>query len=59
VPDITAALQILKGHSMFSTLGMRQGYYALRLDEASRAYTTFLTPTGAYQLLTLPLGSST
>ncbi len=43
---------------MFSTLDMRQGYYALRLDEASRAYTTFLTPKGAYQLLTLPTGAA-
>jgi hypothetical protein len=58
VPDIKAALQQLKGRSMFSTLYMRQGYYALRLNEASKAYTTFLTPKGAYQLLTLPTGAA-
>jgi hypothetical protein len=58
VPDRTEALQQLKGRSMFSTLDMRQGYYALRLDEASRAYTTFLTQKGAYQLLTLPTGAA-
>ena len=58
VPDINAALQNLKGKAMFSTMDMRQGYYALRLDEKSRAYTTFITPCGAYQLLTLPTGAA-
>ena len=58
VPDISAALQHLKGRAMFSTMDMRQGYYALRLDEKSRALTTFLTPKGAYQLLTMPTGAA-
>ncbi len=58
VPDINAALQHLKGKAMFSTMDMRQGYYAMRLDEQSRALTTFLTPKGAYQLLTMPTGAA-
>jgi hypothetical protein len=58
VPDINAALQQLKGRAMFSTLDLRQGYYALRLDEKSRAFSTFITPGGSYQLLTLPTGTA-
>ena len=58
VPDINAALQNFKGKAIFSIMDMRQGYYALRLDEKSRAFTTFITPNGAYQLLTLPTGAA-
>jgi hypothetical protein len=58
MPDISAALQHLKGKAMFTTMDMRQGYYALRLDKKSQALTTFLTPKGAYQLLTMPTGAA-
>jgi hypothetical protein len=58
VPDIGAALQHLKGKAMFSSMDLRQGYYSLRLDEPSRVLTTFLTPNGAYQLLTIPTGTA-
>jgi hypothetical protein len=39
-------------------MDLRYAYLALRIDEASKPLTTFLTPTGAYQWLSLPTGAA-
>ena len=43
---------------MFSSLDMRYAFLALKIDEKSRPLTTFLTPGGAYQWLSLPTGAA-
>jgi dUTPase len=58
VPDIAASLQNLQGKALYSSMDLRYAYLALRIDEASKPLTTFLTPTGAYQWLSLPTGAA-
>ena len=58
LPDITASLQCIQGKAMFSAMDLKYAYMALRLDEKSRPLTTFLTPGGAYQWLSIPTGAA-
>ena len=58
VPDISASLQNLQGKALFSSMDLRYAYLALRIDEQLKPLTTFLTPTGTYQWLSLPTGAA-
>ena len=58
VPDISASLQNLQGKALFSSMDLSYAYLALRIDEQSKPLTTFLTPTGTYQWLSLPTGAA-
>jgi hypothetical protein len=58
VPDITASLQQLQGKSLFSVMDLKYAYLALRINEQSKPLTTFLTPGGAYQWLSIPTGAA-
>ena len=58
IPEINHTLQFLHRKRMFSALDLRQAYLALRIDEASRPLTTFLTPSGSFQWLSLPTGAA-
>jgi len=58
IPEISATLQFLQGKAMYSSLDLKYAYLALRIDEESRPLTTFLTPTGSYQWLSLPTGAA-
>jgi hypothetical protein len=58
VPDISAALQQLQGKTLYSVMDLKYAYLALRIDEESKPLTTFLTPSGAYQWLSIPTGAA-
>jgi Reverse transcriptase (RNA-dependent DNA polymerase)/RNase H-like domain found in reverse transcriptase len=58
IPEITATLQSLQGKAMFTSLDLRYAFMGLKIDEESTALTTFLTPSGSYQWLSLPTGSA-
>jgi hypothetical protein len=52
-------LQFLQGKAMFTSLDLRYAFLGLKLDEESKALTTFLTPTGSFQWECLPMGGAT
>jgi hypothetical protein len=58
VPDIPASLQQLQGKALYSAMDLRYAYLALKIDEPSKSLTTFLTPNGAYQWLSIPTGAA-
>ena len=58
VPDISASLQHLQGKALFSVMDLKYAYLALRICEDSKPLTTFLTPGGAYQWLSIPTGAA-
>ena len=58
IPEINATLQFLKNKALFTSLDLRYAYLALRIDALSRPLTTFLTPTGSFQWLSLPTGAA-
>jgi len=58
VPDINASLQQLQGKALFSVMDLKYAYLALRICEESKPLTTFLTPGGAYQWLSIPTGAA-
>jgi hypothetical protein len=58
VPELSASLQQLQGKAYFSSLDLRYAYLGLRIDEESKPLTTFLTPSGSYQWLSLPTGAA-
>jgi hypothetical protein len=55
VPEMSTTLQFLQGKAFFSSNNLRYEYLGLIIDEASRPLTTFLTPSGSFQCLALPL----
>ncbi len=55
VPDMSATLQFLQGKAFFSSNNLIYEYLGLRIDEASKPITAFLTPSGSFQCLALPL----
>ena len=58
IPEISATLQFLQGKGMFTSIDLRYAFLALKISEESRPLTTFLTPTGSYQWISLPTGST-
>jgi hypothetical protein len=51
-------LQNLQGKALYSAMDLRYAYLALKIDEESKPLTTFLTPNGAYQWLSIPTGAA-
>jgi len=58
IPEISATLQMLQGKAMFTSLDLRYAFMGLRMDEQSSSLTTFLTPSGSYQWISLPTGAA-
>jgi transposase InsO family protein len=58
IPEITATLQTLQNKAMYTSLDLRYAFMGLKIDEESSKLTTFLTPSGSYQWLSLPTGSA-
>lgn len=56
LPKIDELYALLKGAKIFSTLDLRSGYYHIRLSEASKAKTAFVTPFGKHQFEVVPFG---
>lgn len=59
LPNIHDILDSLSGSMYFSHLDLHQGFFQLKLNEQSRPYTAFTTPSGHYQLTRLPMGLKT
>ena len=59
MPEIDDILAKLSKSSMYSTTDMCKGYYAIELDEKSREYSTFCTPTQNYKWNVMPFGLKT
>ncbi|MEG2013588.1 MAG: hypothetical protein RR063_10370 [Anaerovoracaceae bacterium] len=58
IPEINATIQFLQGKALYTSLDLKYAYLSLRIDEESRKLTTFLTPTGSFQWLSLPTGAA-
>ncbi|XP_046596581.1 uncharacterized protein LOC124294616 [Neodiprion lecontei] len=56
LPLIDDILDALQGSEYFTTLDLKNGFFHVWLDEKSRKYTGFVTPTGQYEFLKLPFG---
>ena len=55
-PTLEEITHHFNGATFFSKLDAKNGYWAIRLDEASSKLTTFNTPFGRYRFLRLPFG---
>jgi len=58
IPEINATIQFLQGKALYTSLDLKYAYLSLRIDEESRKLTTFLTPTGSFQWLSIPTGAA-
>jgi hypothetical protein len=58
IPEINATIQFLQGKALYTSLDLKYAYLSLRIDEESKKLTTFLTPTGSFQWLSLPTGAA-
>ena len=59
LPRIDECLDSLGGKTMFmSTLDLMSGYYQVEMEEQSREKTAFITPSGLYEWLRMPMGAS-
>ena len=56
LPNITAALESLKGAGLFSAFDLRSGFFQVELDEPSRHKTAFSTRYGKWEYLRMPMG---
>ena len=56
IPDINNTLQFLSGKALYTSLDLKQAYLSLKVDEASRVLSTFITPTGSYRWTSVPTG---
>lgn len=55
-PVIDDVLERMHGMSVFSTLDLRNGFFHVDVDEASRRFTSFVTPDGQYEFMKTPFG---
>ncbi|XP_041912451.1 uncharacterized protein LOC121677640 [Alosa sapidissima] len=58
LPLVPAALEQLRGASVFSKLDLRSAYNLVRIRPGDEWKTTFITPTGHYEYLVMPYGLS-
>jgi len=56
LPLIEDQLDRLQSMRYFSTLDLRNGFFHVPIDEASRKYTAFIVPDGQYEFLKVPFG---
>lgn len=59
LPLIEDIIDDLQGARVFSTLDLENGFFHVPVDEDSRKYTAFVTPSGQYEFLATPFGLST
>ncbi|KAK3538047.1 hypothetical protein QTP70_027401 [Hemibagrus guttatus] len=56
LPLIPAALEHLRGATVFTKLDLRSAYNLIRIGEGDEWKTAFVTPTGHYEYLVMPYG---
>ncbi|KAK3514007.1 hypothetical protein QTP70_001289 [Hemibagrus guttatus] len=56
LPLVPAALECLRGATVFSKLDLRSAYNLIRIREGDEWKTVFVTPTGHYEYLVMPYG---
>ena len=56
LPRIEECLDCLEGSLWFSTLDLQSGYFQLKVKEADRAKTVFVTKDGLFEFLVMPFG---
>ncbi|GFX01721.1 retrovirus-related Pol polyprotein from transposon 297 [Trichonephila clavipes] len=58
LPIIEEVLDKLGNGKIFTTLDLKNAFFHVDVDEASRKYTAFVTETGQYEFLKVPFGLS-
>ncbi|GFW22550.1 retrovirus-related Pol polyprotein from transposon 297 [Trichonephila clavipes] len=58
LPIIEEVLDKLGNGKIFTTLDLKNAFFHVDVDEASRKYTSFVTETGQYEFLKVPFGLS-
>ncbi len=58
IPEINATIQFLQGKALYTSLDLKYAYLSLKIDQESQKLTTFITPTGSFQWLSLPTGAA-
>ncbi|GFX80955.1 hypothetical protein TNCV_1909481 [Trichonephila clavipes] len=58
LPIIEEVLDKLRNGKIFTTLDLRNAFFHVDVDEASRKYTAFVTETGQYEFSKVPFGLS-
>lgn len=56
LPLIEDQLDLLYDAKIFSTLDLRNGFFHVLVDEASRKYTSFIVPDGQFEFCRVPFG---
>lgn len=57
MPVINEALKDLEDATIFTTLGLKSGYWQVSMEEREKKYTAFSTPDGeTYQFRVMPYG---
>lgn len=56
LPLIEDQLDQLQNAKFFSTLDLKNGFFHVRMNEASIKYTSFIVPDGQYEFLRVPFG---
>lgn len=56
LPLIEDQLDQLRDARVFSTLDLENGFFHVRMDEASIKYTSFIVPDGQFEFLRMPFG---
>jgi len=56
LPLIEDVLDNLENAKLFSTIDLKNGFFHINIEESSRKYTSFVTPSGQYEFLKCPFG---
>lgn len=56
LPRVDDQIDKLYGGIWFTSLDLRSGYYQIPMEESSRRYTSFVTPSGQYEFQRMPFG---
>lgn len=58
LPLIEDQIDHLRGSGIYTTLDLKDGFFHVQVEEASRKYTSFVVPSGQYEFNRVPFGLS-